>query len=439
MILSSASRINLDDAVIVTNPIVINGGSPGSGNGVIYGAGTGIATVSGPITITTNTGSGGHFASPSGTLVVSGPVSSIVPISARRGTMVFSGGGSYAVMNFGQGTLRLGANNGLCTASILDVAFNNAGTFDLNGFSQMLGGLQKSSTSSGVVSNSSGTLSTLTLNNVSNTIYGGLISGNLSLVKTGSLTQTLTNAANYTGNTTISAGTLALALNGNISASPNITVASGATFDVSGVTGGWTLGGGQVLSGNGTINGSLTAAGTVAPGASIGSLTFNNNLTLSGLTSIEVSKLAGTNDQIHVTGTVYYGGTLLATNLAGNLNVGDNFAVVTAGGVTGNFSSVTGSPGAGLAWSFNPTNGVLSVVTGVNTSPTNLTATVSGGSIILSWPADHIGWSLQAQTNSLSTGLGTNWVDVPGTSTVNSVTNTINTANGTVFYRMIYK
>jgi hypothetical protein len=55
----------------------------------------------------------------------------------------------------------------------------------------------------------------------------------------------------------------------------------------------------------------------------------------------------------------------------------------------------------------------------------------------LSWPADHIGWRLQVQTNSLSVGITTNWFDLAGTSTTNSVNITIST-NGTVFYRLIY-
>lgn len=74
----------------------------------------------------------------------------------------------------------------------------------------------------------------------------------------------------------------------------------------------------------------------------------------------------------------------------------------------------------------------------VNTTPTNLLAVVNGGNLELTWPSDHIGWRLQVQTNSLSTGIASNWVDVAGSTTVNSVTNTINPANGSVFYRMVY-
>jgi hypothetical protein len=56
----------------------------------------------------------------------------------------------------------------------------------------------------------------------------------------------------------------------------------------------------------------------------------------------------------------------------------------------------------------------------------------------LSWPTDHLGWHLQAQTNSLSAGLGTNWITIPGSDTVTSTNIVINPANGAVLYRMIY-
>jgi hypothetical protein len=79
------------------------------------------------------------------------------------------------------------------------------------------------------------------------------------------------------------------------------------------------------------------------------------------------------------------------------------------------------------------------VVTGfssVNPSPTNVTASVSGGNLSLTWPGDHLGWYLQAQTNTLASGLGTNWVDVPGSSSVTNVVVPINPGNPAVFYRM---
>jgi hypothetical protein len=60
-----------------------------------------------------------------------------------------------------------------------------------------------------------------------------------------------------------------------------------------------------------------------------------------------------------------------------------------------------------------------------------------GGEIVLSWPADHRGWLLEVQTNSLGVGLGTNWVTVPGSDSLTLFTNVIDPANEAVFYRLI--
>jgi hypothetical protein len=61
---------------------------------------------------------------------------------------------------------------------------------------------------------------------------------------------------------------------------------------------------------------------------------------------------------------------------------------------------------------------------------------VSGGNITIGWPQSYTGWILQSQTNSLSVGLGTNWLDVAGSSTTNAVTFPISANNPTVFYRL---
>ena len=66
-------------------------------------------------------------------------------------------------------------------------------------------------------------------------------------------------------------------------------------------------------------------------------------------------------------------------------------------------------------------------------NPTNITASVSGNTFTIAWPADHLGWILQAQTNGLSAG---QWFDLPGTGDVNSVATPINPANAAVFYRL---
>jgi len=69
-------------------------------------------------------------------------------------------------------------------------------------------------------------------------------------------------------------------------------------------------------------------------------------------------------------------------------------------------------------------------------TPTNLTWSVSGGSLMLSWPGDYLGWILQAQTNS--PGLGTNWADIPGTTLVTSTNLPLVRSNPFVLYRLRY-
>jgi hypothetical protein len=71
-------------------------------------------------------------------------------------------------------------------------------------------------------------------------------------------------------------------------------------------------------------------------------------------------------------------------------------------------------------------------------NPTNITASLSGSALTLSWLADHLGWRLQVQTNALSGGLSTNWVTVSGSDLVTSTNLPVNPGNGAVFYRMVY-
>ena len=60
----------------------------------------------------------------------------------------------------------------------------------------------------------------------------------------------------------------------------------------------------------------------------------------------------------------------------------------------------------------------------------------SGGTLKLAWPADYLGWILQAQTNSLNTGLSTNWVDVSGSSAITQTNISIDPAKPMMFYRL---
>lgn len=356
------------------------------------------------------------------------------------------------------GLLRLG--NAMALPPTTGVGVNNlsGAVLDLAGFSPQIIGL----TGIGLATNSANTMATLTLNtsnainyfNVGGVSYNnggpgsnnffGVIGGNVALTKAGEAGTVLylTNANTFVGDTTIAAGTLALSASGSLVGSTNIVVAAGATFDVSAKTSGFTLGAAQTLRGNGTVSGSVIANGTVAPGASIGTLTLSGNLQLQpgSTTAVEV-QADGARDQIVCGGTVTYGGVLQVANLAGTLTTNNTFRLFSAASYAGAFASISPAPGAGLAWSTNTlrTDGTLRIVTGVALTPTNLTVSVTGGNTLqISWPADHLGWWLQAQTNSASVGLGTNWFKVPNSSTVNQMSLPIDPANPAVFFRLVY-
>ena len=181
---------------------------------------------------------------------------------------------------------------------------------------------------------------------------------------------------------------------------------------------------GGTLGGSGTINNSVTIlpGGTLSPGDGIGTLTIVSNLTLSGNIFIEVNKsLVQSNDFVAVAGalTNAAAGTVTVTNLnSGNpFVIGDKFTLFSKPLTNGQLLTVTGG---GMNWTNNlavdGSISVLSVVSSVNTNPTNIMATVSGNVLQLSWPADHTGWRLLVQTNHLAAGISVNtndWTNGP--------------------------
>jgi fibronectin-binding autotransporter adhesin len=241
----------------------------------------------------------------------------------------------------------------------------------------------------------------------------------VSVIKDGPNTVTLAATNGYSGTTTISNGLLHVT--GIINSTGLVSVVGGS------------------LSGTGTINSPVTVlpGGGLSPGASVGTLTINNVLVLGGTTFVEVNKQAGTKDLVTGLASVGYGGTLVVSNIAGTLQVNDSFQIFNSATFSNNFASIVGSPGAGMSWSFNPTNGTVSVVAGgLPATPTNITTTVTSSNITLSWPENYTGWILQAQTNGANVGISNNWVTVQDSASTNVVTMPINRANPSVFYRL---
>src|ERR1019366_2945156 len=197
------------------------------------------------------------------------------------------------------------------------------------------------------------------------------------------------------------------------------------------------------------VRGSLVAlsGSTVSPGASIGTLTITNSIThsitLAGLTYMEIDRAASPNNSDRIVATnIIAGGTLTVANLGAAPLLNDTFQLfskpISNAFVTINLPTLS----SGLSWSNSlALNGRLTVVTGVNTAPTNMAYSVSGGILTLSWPSDHTGWRLLVQTNNLELGLSLNtndWGTVSGSAATNKVSIPIDPARPTEFYRMVY-
>ncbi len=136
---------------------------------------------------------------------------------------------------------------------------------------------------------------------------------------------------------------------------------------------------------------------------------------------------------------------VLTASYSGFVN-GDTFnSAVTGAPVLMTSATATSTPGnyvivcpvgslAATNYSFSFVNGTLTVTSATN--PTNLLASVSGSTLTLSWPVDHLGWTLQAQTNDLGIALGNGWVDVAGSAAVNQWVVAMDATLPTVFYRL---
>ena len=112
---------------------------------------------------------------------------------------------------------------------------------------------------------------TPTITVITNTLeFDGPLTNIAGLTKAGAGILLLGGANTYSGNTTVSAGTLALSSGGSIADSPSISIAGGATLDVSGLTTAATLSSGTTLQVGGSTN-SATLATAIGKGLTLAS------------------------------------------------------------------------------------------------------------------------------------------------------------------------
>jgi fibronectin-binding autotransporter adhesin len=248
-----------------------------------------------------------------------------------------------------------------------------------------------------------------------------VISGTGTVTKTGADVLTLTGVNPYSGGTTISNGTLAV--NGSLTAAANAVTVAGGT-----------------LAGSGTIAGPVTVDpdGTLAPGTSVGTLTINNTVTLQGTNMMEIARDGAvlTRDRVTGVSTLNYGGTLVVGNIGTSaLQVGDSFKLFDATTYNGAFANIVYPNGYTFTENLAG-NGTITVASVLVITPPTLVYTPVGADWVFTWTEP--GFKLQTQTNDLSVGLSSNWVDVPGGNTSGVTVPGPNPAIPAVFFRLIW-
>ncbi|KAB2749127.1 autotransporter domain-containing protein [Brucella anthropi] len=179
------------------------------------------------------------------------------------GTQTLTGANTYTGgTTINAGTLALGAGGALATGGFVNLGAAGA-DFDISAAgSQTIGAL--SGVAGTRVTLGPGTLS---FGDATSRTFAGAISGAGSIVKQGSGRQVFNGISTYAGLTSVMAGSLIIGDTRGTSASiaGNVTVGAGAT-----------------IGGHGRIGGDLTlASGShLSPGASIGTLTVDGNLTI---------------------------------------------------------------------------------------------------------------------------------------------------------------
>ena len=240
-------------------------------------------------------------------------------VKAGDGSLVFAApqyftgatGINGLVINGGTVQLAGGRNTVLAytsgTGAVLQTLIANAGTLDLNGNSQAFERLQSANIlpgGGGIITNTAGTVATLTLASTVSTTFGGAINGNLNLLRIGTGTQTFSNALGFTGVANIG-GAVTLTDQATLSAASAINLNGSAgtlILDNRGMFGNAarigtvpvTLNGGKLSFQSTIVQNDAQSVGAVTVGAGAGTLdvTLYNTTASAGSATLTVASLA---------------------------------------------------------------------------------------------------------------------------------------------------
>lgn len=260
-VVSSGSELELGNGVTVSNETITLIGNgivseppppsvPNTNRGALQTASGCTAEWAGPIILGANQARIG--AQVNGHLIVSGVIDDgaatyALRTSSNPGDRVhgveFRAHNTYGgSTDLTRGTLVLGIADAIPSSSVLDVhwAASNNGEYtglDLNGFDQTVGGLKNSGDTgaNAMITNRSTSVSTLTVSQDSDTVYGGTIHGPIALVKDGAGRLTLSYPTCYSGDTIVRGGTLTLGINDAVSSTSALKL-EGGTLELGSTT-----------------------------------------------------------------------------------------------------------------------------------------------------------------------------------------------------------
>lgn len=287
---------------------------------------------------------------------------------AGLGTLVLSSINTYTGdTRINAGTLRTAIANAFANSANVSVA-NNA-TLDLNGFSQQANNL--SGTGSIKLGNAD-----LTVNNTTNTQFGGVIDGTGRLIKNGGNSLTLSNENTYSGGSIINVGSV-IAKQGNVLGTGTITNNSNLQLDFAAdsTLANQLLGNGSLVkSGSGTATLSNIGSTQGAISVNQGTLNFIQNGVFNGAsltTSTGATTSLAADSTLNLTGELRQNAGSVLNVAVGSAQPAISAQSATLSGnlnITGFSASAPNSASALTSTDFN----VIHTTNGINGSFTNI-------------------------------------------------------------------